>query len=84
MTHPLTPMRTSENIAPAMTEKRLGAVVRRLRREREWTQEQLARRSGVQQAHLSQIESGVRANPTAVVVKKLARALGVPVGELLE
>jgi transcriptional regulator with XRE-family HTH domain len=67
-----------------MTERRLGAVVRRLRCEREWTQEHLARRAGLSQPHISQIEAGVRVNPTAVIVKKLARALGVPVGELLE
>jgi transcriptional regulator with XRE-family HTH domain len=67
-----------------MTEKRLGAVVRRLRRQQDLTQEQLARRSGIQQGHISQIESGVRANPSAGIVKKLARALGVPVTELLE
>jgi XRE family transcriptional regulator, regulator of sulfur utilization len=67
-----------------MTERRLGAVVRRLRRERDWTQEQLGKRAGLAQAHISEIESEVRAHPTAVVVKKLARALGVPVTELLE
>lgn len=67
-----------------MTERRLGAVVRRLRRERDWTQEQLGRRAGLAQAHVSEIERGIRVNPTALVVKKLARALGVPVGELLE
>jgi XRE family transcriptional regulator, regulator of sulfur utilization len=67
-----------------MTERRLGAVVRRLRRERDWTQEQLGKRAGLAQAHISEIESGVRAHPTAVVVKKLARALGVPVTALVE
>jgi transcriptional regulator with XRE-family HTH domain len=67
-----------------MTEKRLGAVVRRLRRQQDLTQEQLARRAGLNQGHLSQIESGARSYPSALVIKKLARALGVPVGELLE
>jgi transcriptional regulator with XRE-family HTH domain len=61
----------------------LGAVVRRLRRERDWTQETLARRAGLSQPHISEIEAGVRANPSAVVVKKLARALDVPIAELL-
>jgi transcriptional regulator with XRE-family HTH domain len=67
-----------------MTEKRLGAVVRRLRRQQDLTQEQLARRAGVTQGHLSQIESGARPNPGALIVKRLARALDVPVAELLE
>jgi transcriptional regulator with XRE-family HTH domain len=77
-------MLTSDNMAYAMTERRLGAVVRRLRRQRDLTQDQLARRAGLDQGHVSQIESGKRANPSALVIKKLARALGVPVGELLE
>jgi transcriptional regulator with XRE-family HTH domain len=58
--------------------------VRRWRRRQDLTQEQLARRAGLSQPHISEIESGVRAHPTGVVIKKLARALGVPVGELLE
>jgi XRE family transcriptional regulator, regulator of sulfur utilization len=66
-----------------LTAPRLGAVVRRLRRERDWTQEQLGRRAGLQQAYISQAESGVRANPSARIVTKLARALGLPVTELL-
>jgi transcriptional regulator with XRE-family HTH domain len=77
-------MSTSENMANAMTEKRLGAVVRRLRRQQELTQEQLARRAGLNQGHLSQIESGARANPGVLIVKRLARVLGVPVTELVE
>ena len=67
-----------------MTERRLGAVVRRLRRQRDLTQESLARRVGIAQPTLSQIESGARVNPSLAIVKRLARALGVPVGELLE
>jgi transcriptional regulator with XRE-family HTH domain len=67
-----------------MTTPRLGAIVRRLRRERDWTQEHLGRRAGLQQAYISQVESGVRANPTASIVKKLARALDVPITELLK
>jgi transcriptional regulator with XRE-family HTH domain len=77
-------MSTSENMANAMTEKRLGAVVRRLRRQQELTQEQLARRAGLNQGHPSQIESGARANPGVLIVKRLARVLGVPVTELVE
>jgi transcriptional regulator with XRE-family HTH domain len=80
----LTPTITNENITTTMTNRRLGAVVRRLRYARSLTQEALGRRARLSQAHISEIESGVRANPTATVVKKLARALGVPVGELLE
>jgi len=70
-------------MANAMTERRLGAVVKRLRRQQGLTQVRLARRAGLDQG-LSQIESGRRANPSAAIVKKLARAPGVSVTELLE
>jgi transcriptional regulator with XRE-family HTH domain len=67
-----------------MTEKRIGAVVRRLRRQQNLTQEQLAWRARVTQGHLSLIESGARPNPGSLIIRRLARALGVPVSELLE
>jgi transcriptional regulator with XRE-family HTH domain len=67
-----------------MTERRLGAVVRRLRRREGLTQVRLAQRAGIDQGYLSQLESGKRANPSAVIVKRLARALGLRVTELLE
>ena len=66
-----------------MTEPRLGAVVRRLRVRQDLTQEALARRAGVTQGDLSKIESGERPNPSVATLKRLARALGVPVWELL-
>jgi transcriptional regulator with XRE-family HTH domain len=67
-----------------MTEPRIGAVVRRLRIRQDMTQEVLARRARISQGHLSKIESGARWSPTAATVKRLARALNVPVGELLQ
>jgi transcriptional regulator with XRE-family HTH domain len=67
-----------------MTERRLGAVIRRLRRQADLTQEALARRAGITQGHLSKLEAGVRAAPTIHTIKGLARALGVPVGALLD
>jgi transcriptional regulator with XRE-family HTH domain len=80
----LTPISTSENIVVTMTEKRLGAMVRRLRRQHDLTQAQLARRVALARGHVSEIETGVCTHPSAVVIKKRARALGVPVTEPLE
>jgi transcriptional regulator with XRE-family HTH domain len=34
--------------------------------------------------YLADLENGKRTNPSLDVLKRLARALGVPVGELLE
>ena len=67
-----------------MTQRRLGAVIRRLRKAQDLTQERLAARAGIAQGHLSHLERGTRRDPSVATLKKLARALGVPVTELLE
>jgi DNA-binding XRE family transcriptional regulator len=56
--------------------------VRAWREYRDMTQEQLAAASGVSTPYVSQIESGKRAG-TSATLRKLARALDVPVGALL-
>jgi transcriptional regulator with XRE-family HTH domain len=71
-------------MADAMTEKRFGAVLKRLRRQRDLTQDRLARRAGLDQGYVSQLESGRRANPSIAIAKKLARALDVPITTLME
>ena len=67
-----------------MTPRRLGTVLRQLREDRKLTQEDLAKRAKITRSHLSLLEAGHRKNPSLDVLKRLARALGVPVGELLE
>ncbi len=59
-------------------------MIKQLRDRAELTQEQLARKAGVTEAYVSMIESGTRKNPSLPVLKRLAKALGVPVTELLE
>jgi transcriptional regulator with XRE-family HTH domain len=59
-------------------------VIRTLREERGMTQVVLARKAGITQPYLTQIELGARKNPSLDVLKRLAKALGVPVTELLE
>jgi len=65
-----------------MKQRRLGAVVRRLRRREHLTQDRLAARAGITQAAVSRIESGARQNPGVRTLVDLAHALGVPVTEL--
>lgn len=48
------------------------------------TQERLARRAGVTKFYISQLETGLRQNPSLPVLRRLAKALGVPVTELLK
>lgn len=62
----------------------LSRVVRTLREKRGITQVVLARNAKIAQPYLTQIEQGKRKNPSLDVLKRLAKALGVPVTELLE
>ncbi len=57
--------------------------IRRLRRERQWSLEQLASLSGVSRSMLSQIERGT-ANPTLGVAHRIAQALGATLAELVD
>jgi transcriptional regulator with XRE-family HTH domain len=56
--------------------------VKRLRKEREWNQTELAYHAGLAPSVISQIENGKR-DPTARTLRKLAEALGVEVGDLV-
>ena len=63
--------------------KQLGLNVRRIRKERRWSQEELAFESGLHRTYISGIERGAR-NPTVLVIEQLAEALGVTPARLLE
>ena len=58
-------------------------MIKRLREERGFTQEELAKKAKLTKPYISQLESGARANPSVSAVKNLARALGVDVQQLL-
>jgi len=47
------------------------------------TQAELAKKATVAQGYISALEAGEKRNPSVAVIKKLAKALGVPVTELL-
>lgn len=57
--------------------------LRQIREERKLSQQALARRAGVAQSTVSEIESG-KESPRVKVLAKLAAALGVPVSTLLD
>ena len=67
-----------------MAPKRLAKVIQRLRDEKGMTQRDLAAAAKVTPGYIAQLEMGLRKNPSLDVLKRLARALGVPVTELLE
>lgn len=63
--------------------RHLGARVKQLRAERDWSLEALAAASGVSRSMLSQIERE-QANPTLAVTQRIARAFSMSLGDLVE
>lgn len=63
--------------------KRIGWNLRRLRKEREVTQEDFATDSGFDRGYISGVERGVR-NPSVLVLERIASGLGVDTAELLD
>tara|TARA_R110002072_G_scaffold142281_2_gene287641 strand:- start:376 stop:579 length:204 start_codon:yes stop_codon:yes gene_type:complete len=63
--------------------QRLAKNMRRIRREKGWSQEELADRADVHRTYISGVERCVR-NPTITIVGRIAGALGVGVGELVD
>ena len=63
--------------------KRLGANLKRLRKEQGWSQEDFADRAGIHRTYVSDIERAAR-NPTITIVEKLAKPLRVTAASLLE
>lgn len=64
-------------------QSRLGKNVARLRKERGLSQEAFADHAGIHRTYISDVERGAR-NPTVEVVAKIAKALGVKPGALLD
>ena len=63
--------------------QRLAKNLRSLRRQKGWSQEVFADEAGIHRTYVSDLERGAR-NPTITVVDKLAAALGVKPGRLLD
>jgi transcriptional regulator with XRE-family HTH domain len=63
--------------------KRLGMRVKHHREARGLTQAALAAKAGVNRVYVAQIETNVKV-PSIRTLEKLAKALGVKVGRLLE
>ena len=64
-------------------ELRLAERVKRFRKERQWSQEELADRAGLHRTFVSQIERATKRS-TIVTVERVARALEVTCGQLLD
>ena len=47
-----------------------------------WTQEKLAKKSGVAREHIATLEKNPEANPTKTTMEKIATALGMRAGDI--
>ncbi|TNF05888.1 MAG: XRE family transcriptional regulator [Sphingomonadales bacterium] len=63
--------------------QKLAENMKRLRKERGWSQEALADESGLDRTYISGIERKIK-NPTITVVRRVADALGCDMGALLD
>ena len=62
--------------------QRLAVNMKRLRKERGWSQEALAAEAGLDRTYISGIERKVK-NPTITVIDRVAVALDCRLGDLL-
>jgi transcriptional regulator with XRE-family HTH domain len=58
-------------------------MIKAKRKVKGLTRSDLARAADVSPAYITQLETGERKNPSLDVLRKIAKALGVPVTELL-
>ena len=63
---------------------RFRVRLKQLRQAQGLTQDALGKKVGVSYAYISMLESGAKTNPTIDTLKRLAKALKVTVGELVE
>ncbi len=61
----------------------LGPRLKAARKERGWSLREAEKRSGVPNAHISQVETGAIRHPGMAVLTRLAVAYGVPLHELV-
>jgi transcriptional regulator with XRE-family HTH domain len=59
-------------------------VITKLRVDKGLTQRDLAKLAKMTPGYVGQLERGLRRNPSLAILKRLAKALGVPVTALLE
>ncbi len=67
-----------------MSTRGLGKMLRSLRKRKEWSQVDVAKKAKVSQAYIAKLETGVKKNPSLATLKRIAKALGVSVEQLLK
>lgn len=64
-------------------EKQIGLTIGNLRRAKGISQEEFARRAGIDRAYMSNIENG-RRQISIGIIERIAKALEMPMSELLK
>jgi transcriptional regulator with XRE-family HTH domain len=67
----------------SQTPKQMGSRIRRLRKAKDMSQAELAKRAKLTRVYVTRLEAGQQ-DPSLSTINALAKALGVPVTELLE
>ena len=62
----------------------MRSMLKTLRKAHGLTQTQLAQRARVPQSYIASLEGGRKTNPSLVVLRRLAKALGTTIGALVE
>jgi transcriptional regulator with XRE-family HTH domain len=73
----------SYNVDMKSEAQKLGRNLKRIRKEKSISQGDIVRSLGMDRAFISNIENG-KTNPTLATIAKLAKALGVPIGDLIK
>jgi len=63
--------------------QKLAENLKRIRAEKDISQGDIVKSTGIDKAMISNIENG-KTNPTLATIAKLAKAIGVSVGELMK
>lgn len=63
--------------------QKLGRNLKRIRKEKGISQGDIVRKLGMTKSSVSNIENG-KTNPTLATIAKLAKALGVPIEDLIK
>jgi len=63
--------------------RRLGTIVKELRIRHRMSQRELAKLAGVSDPYIALLETNQRKNPSLAVLKRIAKALDVPITTLL-
>ena len=63
--------------------KRLGVRIKELRRDKNWSQEDLAKETSFHRTYIGMVERGER-NPSMININAFAEAFGISISELLK